>query len=259
MIKFLIPFVSSLVLATAAMAAEPMFVNAGSETGVFRQILNDIGESVDHNFVQAGTPAVAANYLQSDNVLTVWSSEWPGNDQYQNPKVTNDNIIALMTYETMVCSRSYDSFEDMSGKTVKVATWGSDTVGRFVDKLGETHNVNFTVVPYDGSGSMTRGYLGGDTDTIFTITSKKDAITTDSSTNCFAFSSKGDLSFRFLDAIVAVNMNPTLLKSIRDATAELVESEDWGNKFAGASFYLWSEDADLVKKYKTAVENFSGK
>jgi len=177
--------------------AQVQIINPGSQEGVFRQILSTIGDSTDHNFVQADNPVTAYTYIEgaeggTEPILTIWSSEWPGDDSLKSPKVSKDNIVALMTYETLMCSRAYNSLEDMSGQTVKIATWGSEPVAKFLKNLGAKYNVNFVVVPYSGSGSTTKGYVGKDADTVFTITSRQAALEEDGS-KCIAFSEKGQL------------------------------------------------------------------
>lgn len=94
--------------------AQVQIINPGSQEGVFRQILSTIGDSTDHNFVQADNPVTAYTYIEgaeggTEPILTIWSSEWPGDDSLKSPKVSKDNIVALMTYETLMCSRDRKS------------------------------------------------------------------------------------------------------------------------------------------------------
>ena len=185
---------AAILFATTA-SAEVKIVNAGSDTGAFRQVLTTIGETIDHTFIQANNPVTAYTYMQGDDILTVWSSEWPGNNDMQSPTIDATNLVALMTYETMICSRTFTSLSDMSGKQVKLATWGSEPVAKFLTTLGTTHNIDFVVVPFGGSSSTTKGYIAGDADTVFTITTRLTAIQEDSATACIAFSDEGDLGF----------------------------------------------------------------
>ena len=210
-------------------------MNPGSQEGAFRQILTTINSELDADFVQADNPVTAYSYIEGTDstelVVTIWSSEWPGDNSLKSPIISKDNIIALMTYETLMCSRAYNSLEDMSGKTVKIATWGSEPVAKFLKNLGAKHNVTFEVVPYGGSGSTTKGYIGKDADTVFTITSRQAALEEDTSTKCIAFSEKGDLGFRFLDAIITVNANEAFVNDLRSTVANLSNTAEWNDKF----------------------------
>lgn len=244
----------ALIIATPSFAQELTFVNAGSEEGMLRQVLNDIGTKVEHTFVQANTPVAASEYFTNKDVVTIWSSEWPGNPEIKSPDITSDNIVALLATETVMCSREYNSVDDMSGQTVKIATWGSEPVAKFLTNFGKEHNINFVVVPYEGSGATTRGYLGKDADTVFTISAKEEALAEDSTTKCFAYSAAGDLSFQFVDAIVTVNSNADTVTTLRSAVKELSSSQEWHDKFSGTTTIV---DGDLSAKYQEAVSNFS--
>lgn len=246
---------AAILFATTA-SAEVKIVNAGSDTGAFRQVLTTIGETIDHTFIQANNPVTAYTYMQGDDILTVWSSEWPGNNDMQSPTIDATNLVALMTYETMICSRTFTSLSDMSGKQVKLATWGSEPVAKFLTTLGTTHNIDFVVVPFGGSGSTTKGYIAGDADTVFTITTRLTAIQEDSATACIAFSDEGDLGFRFVDAITTVNADATITEQLRSTVATLSTSTEWLDAFSGTSTYVGGTEAN-VSMFNEAVVNFS--
>lgn len=252
-------YVTLLSLFATAATAEVKFVNAGSEDGVFKQILDIIGTKVEHEFVQANTPINATTYFNSDTVFTVWSSEWPSNTEIKSPDINDNNLVALLTYDTLVCSREFGSFNDMSGKTVKVATWGSVAADKFLTKLGNEHNIEFVVVPYDGSGSATKGYIAGDADTVFTITSKQKAIEEDSSSNCFAFSANGDLDFKFVDAMITVNAETAITQELRNTVETVSTEQTWLDAFAGSTTSVVDNTnaLQLLETYNTAVENFA--
>jgi len=243
---------------TTSLYAQIQIINPGSQEGVFRQILSTIGETTEHNFIQADNPITAFSHIskQSNPVLTVWSSEWPGDPSLKSPKVTKDNVVALMTYETLMCSRQYNSLEDMEGQTVKIATWGSEPVAKFLTKLGAKYNVNFVVVPYSGSGSTTKGYIGKDADTVFTITSRQAALEEDGSTKCIAFSEKGQLGFRFVDAIIVVNADTTLTNKLRSTLTNISTSTEWNSKFKGSVTYVGGTESN-INMFDEAVVNFS--
>ena len=61
-----------------AFAGQTTIVNAGSDSGAFHQVLTMVGQKIDHNFVQAGNPIMAEKHFAKGNVLTMWSTEWPG-------------------------------------------------------------------------------------------------------------------------------------------------------------------------------------
>lgn len=254
--KKLITTCIAIFFASAAVAEPLQFVNAGSDEGMFRQILNDIGQTVEHKFVQASNPVVAGKHLQNGNAVTIWSSEWPGNPEFENPTITQDNIVALITYETVMCSREFTSFADMKGQDVKVATWGSKSIARFLDQLGKEIDVNFIVVPYDGSGSIVRGYLGNDASTAFTITSKQTALEEDNKTNCFAYSEKGDLKLRFVDAIITVDTEESVTIELNNLVATLSNNTEWKDKYLGSTTYT-ENSSQMLDIFNEAVKNFS--
>lgn len=242
------------IIATPSFAADLTIVNPGSEEGMLRQVLNDVGTGFEHTFVQANTPVAASQHFAAGNIITVWSSEWPGNPEITSPEINGDNIVALLATETVMCSREFDSVSSMEGKTVKIASWGSEPVAKFLTKFGKEHNIEFVVVPYDGSGATTRGYLGSDADTIFTILSKEPTLVEDSATKCFAYSNAGDFDFQFVDAIVGVGVTPEVIASTRDIVVKLSDTAEWKEKFSGTTTIV---DGDLAAKYQVAVENFS--
>jgi|TARA_R110000868_G_scaffold234322_1_gene488017 hypothetical protein len=257
--KLLITTLLTAILSTAAYAETLNIVNPGSEEGMFRQVLTEFSDSIDHQFVQANNPVTAATYLENGNALTMWSSEWPGNKDITSPVVSDDNIVALMTTETIMCSREFTSFNDMVGKQVKIATWGSNPVAKFLNTLGSNLGIDFIVVPYDGSGSTTKGYIANDADTVFTITTRQPAIEQDTSSTCFAFSAAGDLSFRFVDAVVTVDVDESTITALRSVIAEKSKTENWLEKYKGTSTYVGGAmyDESLLDIYQTAVINFT--
>ena len=138
--------------------------------------------------------------------------------------------------------------------TIKIATWGeSPAVAKFLDDLGNANNVNFEIVPCDGSGATTRGYLGKDADTIFTIQTKQSKVEADG--NCFAFSSKGDLDFAFVDVLVAVNPENGAVEEFRNSVSKLSTTEAWESAFAGSAIYVLDDNnaSDLVNKVSAAI------
>lgn len=215
-------------------------VNPGSEEGVFRQVLTDILEIAPGDFVQAGTPQTASVYL-GDNTLTIWASDWPSNTEINSPLIEAENIVALMATETIMCSKTAKSIDEVKG--ANIASWGSDSVVKYLATLGITD-----VVPYDGSGSMTKGFIAGDSDHIFTIQSRQAAIE-EAGGKCFAFSSNGDLTYRFVDAIVQFGGDIEATK----AAINQLSSTTWVDKFKGQVIYT---DGDLKAVYDTAVEQF---
>tara|TARA_Y100001951_G_scaffold74978_1_gene61944 strand:- start:161 stop:601 length:441 start_codon:yes stop_codon:yes gene_type:complete len=141
--------------------------------------------------------------------------------------------------------------DEMSGKTIKIATWGdSPVVKKFLDSLG----INFEIVPYGGSGDTVRGYLGKDADTIFTIQTKQSKVEADG--NCFAFSAEGDLDFAFVDVIMGVNADHDMVKSWRKVVSELSMTEAWQSAFAGTATYVLDCDnaPALINKVNAAIE-----
>ena len=113
---------------------------------------------------------------------------------------------------------------------------------------------NFVVVPFSGSGSTTKGYLGMDANTVFTITTKQNALLEDKATTCYAFSEKGDLGFRFVDAIITVNANQNTTDDLRVIVDLLSEQQPWQDKFSGTSTYIGE---GYLPMFEEAVVNFS--
>lgn len=234
--------------------ADTTIVNTGSDSGGFKAVLSMISENVDHNFVEAGNPVVASSYFDRNNVITMWSTEWPGNSEMPQVKLNEDTIVALQVYETILCSREFSSKEDMAGKDIKIATWGgSDPVTKFIENLASDVNATMTIVPYDGSGSTTRGYLGGDADTIFTIQTKQSKVEADGT--CFAYSAKGDLDFAFIDVILSVNADTEAVQQYRNIVEELSTTEAWATAFDGTETYVVNADnaSTIVAKTNAAV------
>jgi hypothetical protein len=234
-----------------AFAGQTTIVNAGSDSGAYHQVLTMIGDKIDHKFVQANNPIVASKHFDKGNVLTMWSTEWPGDESMPSIEMDMHSIVAVQAYETIICSRKYNSMEEMSGQTVKIATWGdSPVVKKFLDSLG----INFEIVPYGGSGDTVRGYLGKDADTIFTIQTKQSKVEADG--NCFAFSANGDLDFAFVDVIMGVNADHDMVKSWRKVVSELSTTEAWQSAFAGTATYVLDCDnaPALINKVNAAIE-----
>jgi hypothetical protein len=253
----LITTLAAIFIATSA-HAEITIVNPGSEEGAFRQVLTTIGQEVEHDFVQANNPVTAYSYIDgaSTPVLTVWSSEWPGDADMQSPAIGADNLVALMTYETMMCSRQFANLDAMAGQDVKIATWGSEPVAKFLTVLGIEKDINFVVVPFGGSGSTTKGYIAGDADTVFTITTRQSAIEEDSATSCIAFSADGELGFRFVDAIATVGADTATTDGLRTLVGTLSNTAEWNDKFGGTVTYVGGTGANVFM-FEEAVVNFS--
>jgi hypothetical protein len=242
-------------VATASHAyAETTIVNTGSDSGGFKAVLSMISEQIDNDFIEAGNPVVAASYFDRSNVITMWSTEWPGNPEIPTVEISEDTIVALQVYETILCSREFSSMEEMTGQNIKIATWGdSPAVSKFVDNLADKVGATMTIVPYDGSGSTTRGYLGGDADTIFTIQTRQSKVETDGT--CFAFSADGDLDFAFVDVILSVNADAEAVSQYRNVVSALSTTEAWQTSFEGTETYVVNEDnaSAILSKTNAAV------
>jgi len=252
--NILLSFAVAATIASSA-AAETTIVNTGSDSGGFNTVLSMIAEQVDSSYVQAGNPVIASSYFDRGNVLTMWSTEWPGNSEMPSVELNEDTIVGLQVYETILCSREYDSMEAMRGQDIKVATWGdSPAVSKFIDQLAGSLESTMTIVPYDGSGSTTRGYLGGDADTIFTIQTRQSKVETDGT--CFAFSADGDLDFAFVDVILSVNADANTVSNLRNVVTEISTSEAWTTSFEGTETYIVTDDnaEAIVAKTLAAVE-----
>ena len=234
-----------------AFAGQTNIINAGSDSGAFHQVLTMIGNKVDHKFVQADNPIIASKHFEKSNVLTMWSTEWPGDESMPSVVMDKNTIVAVQAYETILCSRKYNSIEEMSGQTVKIATWGdSPVIKKFLDGLG----IDFVIVPYGGSGDTVRGYLGKDADTIFTIQTKQSKVEADG--NCFAFSANGDLDFAFVDVLLAVNAENGAVEEFRNIVLELSNTEAWQTAFEGTATYVLNDDNkdSLINKVNAAIE-----
>ena len=235
-----------------AFAGSATIVNAGSDSGAFHQILTMIGDKLNnHKFIQANNPIIAETHFDKGNVLTMWSTEWPGDESMPSVVMDKNTIVAVQAYETILCSRKYNSIEEMSGQTVKIATWGdSPVIKKFLDGLG----IDFVIVPYGGSGDTVRGYLGKDADTIFTIQTKQSKVEADG--NCFAFSANGDLDFAFVDVLLAVNAENGAVEEFRNIVLELSNTEAWQTAFEGTATYVLNDDNkdSLINKVNAAIE-----
>ena len=99
--------------------AQVQIINPGSQEGVFRQILSTIGDSTDHNFVQADNPVTAYTYIEgaeggTEPILTIWSSEWPGDDSLKSPKVSKENIVELIyQFLLLLNDEEYTNFKEI--------------------------------------------------------------------------------------------------------------------------------------------------
>jgi hypothetical protein len=254
--KYIITLVTLLIISLTTFAtAVTTIVNPGSDNGAYRAVLTMIGNEIDHDFIQANNPIMANTYFLSENVLTMWSTEWPGDDSLPSVVMDANTIIAVQAYETILCSRTYTSLEEMSGKTIKIATWGdAPAIEKFINTLGTSNIINFKIVPYGGSGDTVRGYLGWDTDTIFTIQTKQAKVEVDGT--CFAFSANGDLDFAFIDVIVSVNANEAIVNKYRQVVSDLSQTEAWETAFEGTFTQVMNADnaEALVKKVNAAIE-----
>ena len=252
--KILLSFIFSITTFASAYAGTTV-VNTGSDGGGFHTALTFINKQIQGDFVQAGNPVIAGSHFDKDNVVTMWSTEWPGNSE--TPRVTMDEntIIGLQVYETVLCSRKFSSMDDMKGKNIKIATWGdSPAVEKFVKKMSDDLGSEISIVPYDGSGATTRGYLGGDADTIFTTATKQKKVEADGT--CFATSQAGQLDFAFVDVILSVNASTDTVSQYRHILWSVSQSDEWKNSFEGTETYVVnSENTDMiVEKVKSAVE-----
>lgn len=236
---------------TGAASASVLFVNPASPEGIFNQIFTELSKDIDHTYIQASNPVTASTYLDKGPSLTFWNSEWVTNSSIKTPNFDQHNIVGLLATETIMCSREFKSLSEMSDKTIKIASWGSAPVKRFLESLGKKYNIKFVVVPYDGSGSITRGYIGKDTDTVFTTLSRKTAIMTDTASVCFASSAEKTLDFQYVDAILALNGANNL--TIRELLRTKMNTHNWRSKLNGVSVVL---DGDLLKLFNQSVQQF---
>jgi len=245
-----------LTLATAVSAfAGTTVVNTGSDSGGFHTVLSFINERVKGEYVQAGNPVVASSYFDKGDVITMWSTEWPGNSEIPSVKIDGDTIVGLQVYETILCSREFSSMDEMKGKNIKIATWGeSPAVDKFIKGMAKDLNANIKIVPYDGSGATTRGYLGGDANTIFTIQTKQSKVEADG--KCFAFSSKGDLDFAFVDVILSVNASADNVSKYRQVVTDLSKTPEWKSSFEGTETYIVdnTNSSTIVNKVNAAIK-----
>ena len=254
--KYIITLVMLLMLPFTAFAKDiTTIINAGSDSGAYKTVLIMIGDKIDHNFIQANNPIIASKYFNKKNIITMWSTEWPGDESMPSVIINENTIIAVQAYETILCSRTYTSVSEMSGLTIKIATWGdSPVVKRFLDNYGTANNITFEIIPYGGSGDTVRGYLGKDANTIFTIQTKQSKIEADS--KCIAFSANGDLDFAFVDVILSINASNGALKEFRNVVSELSITEAWQTAFAGTATYVLDYDnaPALINKVNAAIE-----
>jgi len=239
----------------AGLAESFTIINTGSKTGGFNFMLTMLGKTLNHNYIQAGNPIVGASYFSDVNIITAWSTEWPGGDpQIPIVKVNENNIVALTVYETVLCSRKFKSINSLKG-SVKIGTWGdSPAVAKFIKSLGNKLGAKFTIVPYGGSGDIVRGFLGKDVDTVFVTQSKQPKI--EKYGRCFAFSSKGELDFAFVDAILLINGELGNHLEARKAMLYAVNTEEWQTAQDGVVVYVpnGTNDTELLNKYNNAVK-----
>ena len=244
-----------LVMSTMASAfAGTTVVNTGSDSGGFHAILSFINDRVKGEYVQAGNPVVAGSYFNKNNVITMWSTEWPGNSEMPSVTINEDTIVGLQVYETILCSREFSSMNDMKGKDIKIATWGeSPAVTKFLKGMAKDLDAQIKVVPYDGSGATTRGYLGGDADTIFTIQTKQSKVEADG--KCFAFSANGYLDFAFVDVILSVNASTDIVSQYRQVVRDLSTTTEWKSSFEGTETYVVNAEntSQIVAKTNAAI------
>ncbi len=244
-----------LVMSTMASAfAGTTVVNTGSDSGGFHTILSFINDRVRGEYIQAGNPVVAGSYFDKNNIITMWSTEWPGNSEMPSVTINEDTIVGLQVYETILCSREFSSMDDMKGKDIKIATWGeSPAVTKFLKGMAKDLDAQIKVVPYDGSGATTRGYLGGDADTIFTIQTKQSKVEADG--KCFAFSANGDLDFAFVDVILSVNASTDIVSQYRHVVRDLSTTIEWKSSFEGTETYVVNaENTDqIIAKTNAAI------
>ena len=254
--KYIITLVMLLLLPFTAFAKDiTTIINAGSDSGAYKTVLIMSGDKIDHNFIQANNPIIASKYFNKKNIITMWSTEWPGDESMPSVIMDENTIVAVQAYETILCSRTYTSVNEMSGLTIKIATWGdSPVVKRFLDNYGTANNITFEIIPYGGSGDTVRGYLGKDADTIFTIQTKQSKVEADG--NCFAFSANNDLEFAFVDVILSVNAENGAVKEYRQIVSKLSTTEAWQTAFAGTATYVLDNGnkSSLVNKVKVAIE-----
>ena len=118
------------------------------------------------------------------------------------------------------------------------------------DDLGS----EISIVPYDGSGATTRGYLGGDADTIFTTATKQKKVEADGT--CFATSQAGQLDFAFVDVILSVNASTDIVSQYRQVLWNVSQSDEWKSSFEGTETYVVNSDTTdmIVNKVKGAVD-----
>ena len=74
---------------------------------------------------------------------------------------------------------------------------------------------------------------------------------------CIAFSQKGDLGFRFLDAIITVNANDAFVNELRSTVKNLSTTTEWNDKFKGSVTYIGNGSDKHINMFNEAVANFS--
>lgn len=255
--KKLISLAVALAISSSVFAGTKLnVVNPASADGGTRQVLAAVSDGFETELTQAGNPVNASSMLATTNTLTVWSSEWPGNAKIKSPAVTSDNTIGVILYETAMCSREFTSLAEMRGKTVKIATWGHVHASKFLKTFGAQHNVNFTIVPYSGSGAIAMGYIGGDANTTFLTESKASTVNKDGKTTCFVSSLKNQIDFRFVDAIIALNTDATVTNELRASLAKQSASASWKEKLYGTRTFVGG-GVDNLKYYFDSVKHLT--
>ena len=109
--NFIITMLFTLLFINTSYAGSATMVNAGSDSGGFHQVLTMVADKLgsDTQFVQANNPVVAGSYFDQSNVLTMWSTEWPGDSSLPSVEINENTIVAVQAYETILCSRTYNS------------------------------------------------------------------------------------------------------------------------------------------------------
>jgi hypothetical protein len=240
--------------------AKTQVINAGSPEGQMKQTLIQIAEGTDYSFSQANNPIVATQLFKEtkDLILTTWDSAWVSIDGIKDYKLPPESMLGVMITHTMICSRQHTSFDSMKGKTVKISTWGSSPVAKILKDLGKEHNINFVVIPYSGSGAAIKGYIGNDADTIFTISSRMSSVLQDTSTNCFAFSEKDEIKFKFVDGVFLLNGSQSEVDGYRNKFQKLITEQKWldANKGTQTIIINKANYKEVTKTYSDAVISF---
>ena len=87
--KKIMLIIMSMLFSTMAYA-QVQIINPGSQEGVFRQILSTIGDSTDHNFVQADNPVTAYTYIEGAEGGTAEGAEGDAKTAAEGDKKDSD-------------------------------------------------------------------------------------------------------------------------------------------------------------------------